>query len=85
MQEILHEKHIIIEKIMLGLRCSKGICVREYKKLLQGKQQEHFFHTIEQLQYAGLLVVQNDVVRLTARGYALENEVAVRLFPDECN
>lgn len=82
MVEHLTVEQIAIEKIMLGLRCQKGMCIADYIKELREDQKECFFKAIEQLQKADLVEYVHGIVRLTPKGFALENEVAVRLFPD---
>ena len=81
MSEHLTANQISIEKIMLGLRCQQGICIKDYVKNLQSEQKTHFFNQIEQLEQAGLIEHIQGIVRLTPKGFTLENEIAIRLFP----
>ncbi len=80
MSESLEQKQVILEKLMLGLRQSKGVSVQDYMASVDLQHQEHFVKNIEMLQQAKLLTYQDDVIRLTPKGYALENEVTLRLF-----
>ena len=82
MSELLTVQQIAMEKIMLGLRCQQGMSVVDYVKDLDTLQQAHFFETIAELQRADLVEHVQGIVRLTPKGFALENEVAVRLFPE---
>lgn len=78
--EELTFSEIALEKIMLGLRQSKGLVVADYMKEATPAQQLHFIQGVEQLMRAGLIEENQDVIRLTPKGYALENEVSLRLF-----
>ncbi len=82
MSETLTAQQISMEKIMLGLRCKRGMNVSDYVKNLDQNQSDIFFATIEQLQRANLIDYGHGTVRLTPKGFALENEVAIRLFPE---
>ncbi len=82
MSEELTSKQINIEKIMLGLRCQNGMNVTHYVQELQDKEKIKFFKELDYLSQANLIDYADDIVRLTPKGFALENEVAVRLFPD---
>lgn len=81
--EELTQAQISLEKIMLGLRQRNGLVVADYMKEAAPAQQLHFFQGATQLRQAGLIEDVEDVIRLTPKGYALENEVALRLF-SEC-
>lgn len=82
MSEDLTPKQIAMEKIMLGLRCQDGMCLDSYVSMLQVDQKKVFFDTVQDLQVAGLIEREQGIIRLTPKGFALENEVAIRLFPD---
>lgn len=81
MSECLTAEQIAHEKIMLGLRCQKGMEVQDYVQGLSEQKRDLFFVEVAKLQQAGLLDYTDNVLRLTPKGFALENEVAVRLFP----
>ena len=80
--EQLTSTQIALEKIMLGLRQSKGLVVADYMKEATPSQQLHFVQGAEKLKVNGLIEHANDIIRLTPKGYALENEVALQLFSD---
>lgn len=80
MSEELTPSQIALEKIMLGLRQRKGLVVADYMKDATPAQQLHFSQGAIQLKAAGLIEDNHELVRLTPKGYALENEVALRLF-----
>ncbi len=82
MVEVLTAEQIAREKIMLGLRCERGMLIQEYVASLNQLQQDCFFKAVAMLQQAQLLVCEAGVIRLTPKGFALENEVIVRLFPE---
>lgn len=82
MSELLTVQQIAMEKIMLGLRCEQGMSVVDYVKNLDDNQRAYFFASVAELEQAGLLEYVEGIVRLTPKGFALENEVAVRLFPE---
>ncbi len=82
MSEVLTEKQIMLERLMLGLRQSKGICVADYVASLSDAGQQHFYTNLEMVQKAQLVDFQKGIVRLTPQGYALENEVTLRLFSE---
>lgn len=83
MEEIeeLTDQQITMEKIMLGLRQARGIDMYDIIYGYTALQKEKFFQGVQLLQEKGLLQHQEGFLRLTPQGYALENEVAVRLFP----
>lgn len=80
MSESLTPEQIAQEKIMLGLRCQKGLSLDDYVATLSEEQKQKFFEEVEKLEKANLLDCKDGVLRLTPKGFALENEVAVRLF-----
>jgi oxygen-independent coproporphyrinogen III oxidase len=80
--EQLTFSQISLEKIMLGLRQSKGLAVADYMKEATPSQQLHFIQGAEKLKISGLIEQADDIIRLTPKGYALENEVALHLFSD---
>lgn len=80
--EQLTSAQISLEKIMLGLRQSKGLVVADYMKEATPSQQLHFIQGVERLKVNGLIENGLEIIRLTPKGYALENEVALHLFSD---
>lgn len=78
-EEIDNHK-IAEEKIMLGLRQRKGVDIKDIMKHFSDDKQQLFLENMELLQKQRLIEQVNGFIFLTPRGYALENEVAVRLF-----
>lgn len=82
MSEVLTEKQVMLERLMLGLRQSKGVSVLDYVGSLSDIAAQHFYKNLEIVQQAQLVDYQKGIVRLTPQGYALENEVTLRLFSE---
>jgi coproporphyrinogen III oxidase-like Fe-S oxidoreductase len=82
MSELLTDKQIMLERLMLGLRQSKGMAVVDYLSSLSDIGRQHFYKNLDVLQQAHLVDYQKGIVRLTPQGYALENEVTLRLFSE---
>jgi len=80
MSEDLVENQIMLEKLMLGLRQTCGVSVSQYVPSLSAEKQNKFFETVKTLQEAQLLVHCDDTIRLTPKGYAVENEITLKLF-----
>jgi len=80
--EHLTQQQIALEKIMLGLRQRKGLLIADYMFDATEAQKNHFFKGAILLKEAGLLEEVDGIVRLTPKGYALENEVTLRLFSE---
>lgn len=80
MSEDLVEHQIMLEKLMLGLRQVRGVSISQYVPSLPKEKQDKFFETVKVLEDAKLVVYQNDSIRLTPQGYAVENEVTLKLF-----
>lgn len=83
MHESLLESEIMLETLMLGLRQTSGIMVEEYIQSLSEDKKAKFFENISLLKEADLLTYKNGVIQLTSRGYALENEVTLKLFSEK--
>jgi putative oxygen-independent coproporphyrinogen III oxidase len=75
-------QQISIEKIMLGLRQTKGVDVQDILKDFSSEQQQHFKEKAEWLEKQGLVKQGDSRLYLTPRGFVVENEVAVNLFPE---
>lgn len=82
MSEMLTASQITIEKIMLGLRCQKGISIDDVYHNTAAVRQTQLHATIAELQTADLIELKQGMITLTPKGFALENEVAIRLFPE---
>ena len=80
--ESLSEKQIATEKIMLGLRQIKGVDIEDVTQNFSTKQKERFLSQSDYLEKQGLLKQMNGKLFLTPRGFVVENEVAVNLFPE---
>lgn len=78
--EEIDSQKVAEEKIMLGLRQRKGVCIKDIMIHFSEDKQKIFLGNIEKLQGQKLIEQKNGFIFLTPRGYALENEVAVRLF-----
>ena len=80
--EILSKQQIALEKVMLGLRQRDGLSVVDYVADMGDKQQQDFCKEVDHLERAGFLQKQDGVIRLTSKGYAIENEITLRLFSE---
>jgi oxygen-independent coproporphyrinogen III oxidase len=80
MSETLSESQIMLEKLMLGLRQTDGVVVKEYLQTLSLEKSNKFFENVALLESAQLVSYRNGNIQLTPRGYALENEVTLKLF-----
>lgn len=80
--EEITSQQISIEKIMLGLRQAKGIEIQNVLQDFSPEQQAHFKEKAEWLEKQGLVSNNNGWLFLTPRGFVVENEVAVNLFPE---
>ena len=79
--ETLESSAITMEKIMLGLRQVEGIDIYDIIYEYTPAQKTIFFEGISVLKEKKLIEQQGQNIKLTPQGYALENEIAVRLFP----
>lgn len=80
--EELTSQQMSIEKIMLGLRQAKGVDVNDVLQTFSPKQQQHFKEKANWLEKQGLVIQEGGRLFLTPRGFVVENEVAVNLFPE---
>jgi oxygen-independent coproporphyrinogen-3 oxidase len=80
MSETLSDSQIMLEKLMLGLRQTDGVVVKEYLQTLSPEKSNKFFESVALLESAQLVSYRNGNIQLTPRGYALENEVTLKLF-----
>lgn len=79
MQETLTEEQVLLEKLMLGLRQTKGISYISLAQALDGKRRDNLYRTVDELCAAGYVVRQEDTIRLSIAGLAVENEIVVQL------
>jgi len=71
-----------IEKIMLGIRQAKGVCIEDIVQDLSVEQQKSFYVKAQWLQEQGFVEQKDGRIFLTPKGFVVENEVAVNLFPE---
>jgi oxygen-independent coproporphyrinogen-3 oxidase len=69
------------DTLVLGLRLSKGVSLRELKRRFGRAAVERYSAAFEEATSLGLLEHADGRLRLTARGRLLANEVFVRLLP----
>lgn len=76
--EELSDEQLYLEKLMLGLRQTKGIRLDD---LVEGvlQKKEHINRVLKELEEVGYIKSQAGFVQLTPVGLAVENEVIVRL------
>jgi len=70
------------EKIMLGLRLVKGVEIEDILQDFSAEQRKGFMEKAEWLQEQGFVRQDGGRLFLTAKGFVVENEVAVNLFPE---
>ena len=75
-------QQVSIEKIMLSLRQTKGVDVENILRDFSPAQQQHFKEKADWLENQGLVKQEGGRLFLTPRGFVVENEVAVNLFPE---
>ncbi len=69
-----------LEKLMLGLRQTRGVDLHRMVYLLEEEEKEQFLKKLAFLTAHSLITEDNGKIRLTAKGMLLENEVIVRLM-----
>lgn len=67
------------ESVFLGLRMLKGISLKDYRDRFGVDLRTDHPNEIERLSEAGLIELENDILRLTATGALLSNEVFAAL------
>lgn len=80
--ELVTAEQISIEKIMLGLRQAQGVDVQDVIQDFSDVQQKTFQEKADWLQTHELVKQEGGRLFLTAKGFVVENEVAVNLFPE---
>lgn len=68
-----------LEELMLGVRQASGISLAHTMARLPERHKAAFEREVQAFQEAGLVVVSGDVMTLTPRGRALEQEIVARL------
>jgi oxygen-independent coproporphyrinogen III oxidase len=71
----LDDHDVRAESVFLGLRLMRGIDLREYRAKFGKDLREPHALEIERLQDAGLIVFDNEIMKLTRDGVLLSNEV----------
>ncbi len=79
--ELLTERQLFTERLMLGLRCAKGLSLKSVGNLLDNNEDfEKFCAKISILKQESLLYETNGHLMLTARGLVVENQIIIRLL-----
>ena len=82
-QEIITSKQELLELLMLGLRQKKGMDLHCVVYFLNTDQAEALKQNIKMLVLQGLIEQENSSIRLSVKGFCIENEVIVRLLSKE--
>jgi oxygen-independent coproporphyrinogen-3 oxidase len=77
--ETLTKEQIFLERMMLGLRRTKGICIDDLIVELSDVQKEKINSSLARLQEQNFLKNQQGWVSLTSAGLAVQNEIIVQL------
>jgi oxygen-independent coproporphyrinogen-3 oxidase len=77
--EELDFKQAWLEKLMLGMRRSKGVLIADLTNCLTKKQIIRFNEQLNLLEKAQFLQVKNGSLYLTPKGLSVENEIVVQL------
>ena len=77
--ETLTQEQEWLEIVMLGLRQSQGVRIADVIHNLTPEQRTNFYQKINILRDENLLTCNDDVVRLTSSGLAVENEIVLKL------
>lgn len=77
--ETLSENQIYTEKVMLGLRRTKGVCWEEISSNLDSEQKRKIRLTIDMLQQKNLITENNGHLQLSPAGLVVENEIITQL------
>ncbi|HJU53165.1 MAG TPA: hypothetical protein VJ715_01290, partial [Pyrinomonadaceae bacterium] len=65
------------ETIFLGLRLMRGVSLAEYRALFGADLRDEYADDLARLSEAGLIELDDDLLRLTASGALFSNEVFV--------
>jgi oxygen-independent coproporphyrinogen-3 oxidase len=77
--ETLSQNQIYTEKVMLGLRRTKGVCWEEISSNLDSEQKRKIRLTIDMLQQKNLITENNGHLQLSPAGLVVENEIITQL------
>lgn len=78
-RETLTLEQAKLEQLMLGLRQSRGVALERLFEGLSAKQQEFLNKNIAELCASGHIEQNNEHIRLTGKGLAVEHELIVKL------
>ena len=68
-----------LETVMLGIRLNKGVSMRSILTNQSEDKQKNIQTLLNDCVQHGLLALENDIIKLTVRGRALEHEIVARL------
>jgi len=77
--EEITKKQELLEVLMLGLRQKKGVDLHHVLYSLESDENKAFIQNLSSLIKSGFIEKNNQTIRLTRKGMALENEVIIRL------
>ena len=79
-EEMLSEKDLFNEKIMLGLRTEKGVDVNTIYQYLNPKEQSNFDIKVKTFFKEGLLINENNTIRIPTKKWLLSEYVSREFF-----
>lgn len=79
-EEMLSEKDLFNEKIMLGLRTEKGVDVNTIYQYLNPKEQSNFDVKVKTFFKDGLLINENNTIRIPTKKWLLSEYVSREFF-----
>lgn len=77
--EVLSTEQVYLEKVMLGLRRSQGICYEDLMEHLSEQKQCIIKEKITALQESNFIAENDGRLILTPKGLAVENDIVVKL------
>ncbi len=77
--ETLTKEQVFLEKIMLGLRCSKGIAFDELTEHLTDEQKKEVAQKISIFKQDGFVTEVDGRLLLMPKGLAVENDIVIKL------
>lgn len=79
---ILSKKEMMEEYMFVGLRLIKGVKISEFKNRFGLSMEEIYREPLSRLEKEGLIVVENDTIRLSRRGIDVSNRVLCEFLLD---
>jgi len=73
--KIISVREFISDKIILGLRLNKGICLSEFKKKYNFDIEIEYEKVIKKFLSSGYLTIQNDRLKLTSKALFVSNSI----------